>query len=129
VERLRGEGERIAVLLAERETELAKLATACEMVGALTPVGGVRVDARPAAAVIPAQRRGDLTADEIAQQIPGVLGRYAGPVRVRAVTVELGLEASSTQIERVRYQLRKAVAEGSAVLTPGGLFARTRGGG
>jgi len=128
VERLRGEAERIAVLLVEREAELAKLATACEAVGALAPAGDAEVRVRPVpVARIPAQRAaGDLSADEIARQIPEALGRYAGPVRVRQVAVQLGLEPTSTQIERVRYQLRKAVAEGTAAASPGGLFALKR---
>jgi hypothetical protein len=127
-DRLRGEAERISVLLAEREAELAKLATACEVVGALAPAGDAEIQVRPVpVARIPAQRRaGDLSADEIARQIPGALGRYAGTVRVRQVAEELGLEPTSTQIERVRYQLRKAVVDGSAAASPGGLFALKR---
>ena len=65
VDRLRAEGERIAVVLAEREAELAEIATACRVVGRLSSVSGAAGEVRPvcsASSPVPAPRdAGDLS--------------------------------------------------------------------
>jgi hypothetical protein len=56
-----------------------------------------------------------------------VLARYAGPVRCRQVVEDLGLEVTARQVEVIRHRLKKAVAAGVVVQTPGGLFTLARG--
>jgi hypothetical protein len=126
-ERLRAEGSRIAVLLAEREEELAELVTTCRVVGQLPMVSVPGLPGPSPGARVPEPRSGErLSAQEISERIPAVLAGYGGPVRVRAVLDALGLEPRANQIERVRHQLRKAVMEGTAIGTPGGLFTLAR---
>ncbi|MDT0470008.1 hypothetical protein [Streptomyces gibsoniae] len=125
-ERLRAEAERITALLATCERELARITTACEVVGELPRIEPV--PAAPAAvafAVVPAARRPpDARARE---QLLAVLARYAGPVRCRQVVEDLGLEVTARQVEVIRHRLKKAVAAGVVVQTPGGLFTLARG--
>lgn len=125
-ERLRAEAERITALLATCERELARITTACQVVGELP-----RVEPVPAApvavalAVVPAARRPPDA--EARDRLLAVLARYAGPVRCRQVVEDLGLEVTARQVEVVRHRLKKAVAAGLVVQTPGGLFTLARG--
>jgi hypothetical protein len=129
-DRLRAEGERIVVLLAERETELAEIATACRVVGRLSPALAPVAEVRPVASVglpVPAPRdAGDLSWQEIAERIPSVLARYPGAVRAGQVAADLGLEPAARQVERVRHALRRSAARGVAIAVPGGAFALKR---
>jgi hypothetical protein len=138
VERLRGEAERIAELLRVCEQELARLSTARQVVGEL-PV--VAHSVASAVGRVPSQRSGQGgrraeatdAALALTERTLGVLARYRGPVRCRQVVEGLGLEATARNVERVRHHLKKAVADGRALSTPGGLFtlarARTAAGG
>jgi hypothetical protein len=130
VVRLRAEGERISVLLAERESELAEIVTACRVVGRLSPISGAAGDVRPVASAnspVPSPRdAGDLPWQEIAERIPEVLAKYPGAVRAGRVAADLGLEPAARQVERVRHALRRSVAHGVAVAVPGGAFALKR---
>lgn len=130
VDRLRGEAERIAVVLAEREGELAEIATACRVVGRLSPFSAAASCIRPAASSgspVPVPRdTGDLSGLEIAERIPGVLAKYPGAVRAGQVASDLGLESVARQVERVRHALKRQVAAGVAVTVPGGAFALKR---
>lgn len=128
VDRLRGEAERIAVVLAEREGELAEIATACRVVGRLSPFSAAASCIRPAASSgSPVPRdAGDLSGLEIAERIPGVLAVYPGAVRAGQVASDLGLESVARQVERVRHALKRQVAAGVAVTVPGGAFALKR---
>jgi hypothetical protein len=139
VERLRGEAERIAELLRVCEQELARLSTARQVVGELPVVAhAVACPVRPE---VPAQRSDsgrrptDATDAALAfgERALGVLAGYPGPVRCRQVVEGLGLEVTARNVERVRHHLKKAVAAGRALSTPGGLFtlarARTAAGG
>lgn len=123
-ERLRVEAERITALLATCERELARITTACQVVGELP-----RVEPVPAApvalAVVPAARRPPDA--EARERLLAVLARYAGPVRCRQVAEDLGLEVTARQVEVIRHRLKKAVAAGLVVQTPGGLFTLARG--
>ena len=132
VERLRGEAGRIAELLRVCELELGRLSTARQVVGELPEVAHAgAVATRPR---VPAPRRGSgagraEAADaalEFTERVLGVLAGYAGPVRCRRVVEALGLEATARNVERVRHHLKKAVAAGRAVSTPGGLFTLAR---
>jgi len=131
VERLRAEVERITFVLAERECELAQIETALQVVGRLSPsvavgAGQLRPPA-PARAPVPAQRGArELSWQEIAERIPGVLARYPGAVRAGQVASDLGLESAVRQVERVRHALKRSVAAGVAVAVPGGAFALQR---
>jgi hypothetical protein len=129
-DRLRAEGERIAVVLAEREAELAEIAAACRVVGRLSPALAAAGEVRPAASAsspVPSSRdAGDLPWQQIAERIPGVLARYPGAVRAGQVAADLGLEPVARQVERVRHALRRSVAHGVAVAVPGGAFALKR---
>ncbi|MDT9699279.1 hypothetical protein [Streptomyces sp. P17] len=133
-ERLRGEAERIAGLLVVCEQELARVATACQVVGELPAAHG---EAGPGRGRIPAPRaevsgtvgsQADEGTGEFTGRMLGVLAAYAGPVRCRQVVEGLGLEAVPREVERVRHQLKKAAAAGRVVQTPGGLFTLARGG-
>lgn len=134
-ERLRGEAERIAGLLVVCEQELARVATACQVVGELPAAHGEAGSGRDR---IPAPRAqvvsgtvGSQAAEEtggFTGRMLGVLAAYAGPVRCRQVVEGLGLEATPREVERVRHQLKKAAAAGRVVQTPGGLFTLARGG-
>jgi hypothetical protein len=130
VDRLRAEGERIAVVLAERESELAEIATACRVVGRLSSTSGGVPDVRPGASAsspVPLPRGVlELSRQEIVERIPGVLARYPGAVRAGVVAADLGLEPAARQAERVRHALRRSVAQGVAVAVPGGAFALKR---
>jgi len=134
-ERLRGEAERIAGLLAVCERELARVSTAREVVGELpvsrVPVGaaGVRVPAPRGGAAGPVRGRDEAVerAGELTARVLDVLAGFAGPVRCRQVVEALGLEATPREVERVRHQLKKAVAAGRVATTPGGLFTLARG--
>ena len=130
-ERLRGEAERITSLLAVCEQELARVATAYQVVGELPVAHGA---AGPVAR-IPSPRGqasapggGEVTGRSggFTDRVLTVLAAYAGPVRCRQVVEELGLEATPREVERVRHQLKKAVAAGRVVQTPGGLFTLRR---
>jgi hypothetical protein len=121
-ERLRAEAERITALLATCERELARITTACQVVGELPcvePLPAVPV------AVVPAARRPPDA--EARERLLAVLARYAGPVRCRQVAEDLGLEVTARQVELIRHRLKKAVAAGLVVQTPGGLFTLARG--
>jgi hypothetical protein len=130
-ERLRGEAERITALLAVCEQELARVATAYQVVGELPVAHGA---AEPVAhipsprAQAPAPGGGEVAGEvgEFAARVLTVLAAYAGPVRCRQVVEALGLEATPREVERVRHQLKKAAAAGRVVQTPGGLFTLTR---
>lgn len=137
-ERLRGEAERIAGLLRVCEEELARLTTACEVVGELL---AAQAPDGLAHAQIPSPR-GELveekapmteSAASFIERVLTVLAGYAGPVRCRQVVEGLGVEVTARNVERVRHQLKKAVAAGRVMQTPGGLFtltcARTAAGG
>jgi hypothetical protein len=130
VDRLRAEGERITVLLGERESELAEIATACRVVGRLSPSSAAASEVRPvtsASSAVPAPRDAlELSWQEIAERIPGVLANYPGGVRAGQVAADLGLEPAARQVERVRHALRRSVAHGAAVAVPGGAFALKR---
>ncbi|MFF3519035.1 hypothetical protein [Streptomyces sp. NPDC002573] len=128
-ERLRAEAERITALLATCERELARITTACQVVGELPRVELVpAASAAVALAVVPAARRGGRLPDaEARERLLAVLARYAGPVRCRQVVEDLGLEVTARQVEVVRHRLKKAVAAGLVVQTPGGLFTLARG--
>ncbi len=129
-DRLRAEGERIAVVLAEREAELAEIATACRVVGRLSPASALAVEIRPVASAnspAPSPRDAlELSWQEIAERIPGVLAKYPGAVRAGQVAADLGLEVGARQVERVRHALRRSAARGVAVAVPGGAFALKR---
>jgi hypothetical protein len=129
-DRLRAEGERIAVVLAEREAELAEIATACRVVGRLSPASALAVEIRPVASAnspAPSPRDAlELSWQEIAERIPGVLAKYPGAVRAGQVAADLGLEVGARQVERVRHALRRSAAGGVAVAVPGGAFALKR---
>ena len=131
VDQLRAELERIAAVLAEREGELAEIATACRVVGRLSPTLAAGADIRPvassASSLVPAAcGAGEVSWQEIAERIPGVLARYPGAVRAGVVARDLGLESVPRQVERVRHALRRQVAGGAAVAVPGGAFALKR---
>ena len=131
-ERLRAEAERIAALLAVCEQELARVSTACEVVGELPvahgAVGTVRawVPAPRAETVVPARGESAGRGGELCDRVLAVLAAHAGPVRCRQVVEALGLPAGPREVERVRHQLKKAAAAGRVVQTPGGLFTLTR---
>jgi hypothetical protein len=131
-ERLRAEAERIAALLAVCEQELARVSTACEVVGELPvahgAVGTVRawVPAPRAETVVPARGESAGRGGELCDRVLAVLAAHAGPVRCRQVVEALGLPAGPREVERVRHQLKKAAAAGRVVRTPGGLFTLTR---
>src|SRR5688500_1461058 len=120
-ERLRAEAGRITALLATCVRELGRITTACQVVGELPPIApGPAAPAAVALAVVPAARRPpDVEARE---RLLAVLARYAGPVRCRQVVEDLGLEVTARQVEVIRHRLKKAVAAGLVVQTPGGLF-------
>jgi hypothetical protein len=130
-ERLRGEAERIAGLLAVCEQELTRVATAFEVVGELpvahcaTTPAKSRIPAPRAEAHGPGRGCGE-EAGEFTGRVLAVLGAHAGPVRCRQVVEELGLQAVPREVERVRHQLKKAAAGGLVVQTPGGLFTLRR---
>jgi hypothetical protein len=130
VDRLRAEAERIAVVLAEREGELAEIATACRVVGRLPALSAGGVESRPVAPtgspVSAPGDAGDASWQEIAERIPGVLAMYPGAVRAAVVARDLGLESVPRQVERVRHALKRSVAGGVAVAVPGGAFALKR---
>lgn len=129
-ERLREEVERITVLLMAREEELVRLATARDVVAELPlPVveRGVLSGRRVA---VPKARSGPVR--EVAgpaEQVLAVLASVRGPMRAGQVAERLGLEPGAGNVEKVRHRLKKAVAAGSAVQTPGGLFTLRGGGG
>jgi hypothetical protein len=135
VERLRGEAERIAGLLLLCEEELARVATAFQVVGEL-PALHAAVVADPARPVVlPSPRSGAprreavrQAAAELTERVLVVLAGARGPVRCGQVVGWLGLEPSARNVERVRHHLKRAVAEGRAVATPGGLFAPVKAG-
>lgn len=130
VDRLQAEVERIAVVLAERESELAEIATACRVVGRLAPVSAAGVGVRPVASagsvICSPGEALVLSSQEIAERIPGVLAKYPGAVRAGVVAADLGLESAGRGAERVRHVLRRSVAQGVAVAVPGGAFALKR---
>jgi hypothetical protein len=124
-ERLRGEAERIAGLLAVCEAELERLVTARQVVGELPAVYvAAAVPDRP---TLPTPRTGSAevrgigqdAAAPFAEQVLGVLAGHAGPVRCRRVAEGLGLEITARNVERVRQRLTKAAAAGVVVKTPG----------
>ncbi|MFH9354700.1 hypothetical protein [Kitasatospora sp. NPDC017646] len=124
-ERLRSEAERITALLALCEEELARISTACEVVGELPRTARVTA---ATAGVVPAPRLGERPPNtEDRECLLEVLARYAGPVRCRQVVEDLGLEVTARRVETVRHRLKKAVAAGAVVQTPGGLFTLARG--
>lgn len=124
-ERLRSEAERITALLALCEEELARISTACEVVGELPRTGQVAV---APAVVLPAPRPGKRLPDAgDRERLVGVLARYADAVRCRQVVEDLALEVTARRVETVRHRLKKAVAEGVVLQTPGGLFTLARG--
>jgi hypothetical protein len=122
-ERLRGEAERIAGLLAVCEQELARVATACQVVGELPAAHGA---AGPAPRLPAPRSEVGTGVGEVTGRVLEVLAGYAGPVRCRQVVEGLGLEATPREVERVRHQLKKAAAVGRVVQTPGGLFTLAR---
>lgn len=63
---------------------------------------------------------------EFGDRMLAVLAAHAGPVRCRQVVEALGLPAGPREVERMRHRLKKAVAAGRVVRTPGGLFTLTR---
>ncbi|MEU6321982.1 hypothetical protein [Streptomyces sp. NPDC047009] len=96
-ERSRSEVERITALLTMREEELARISTACQVVGELPRTEGVTV---ASAAPVPPPRRGGQSPDtEARERLVAVLARYAGPVRCRQVVEDLGLEVTVRQVE------------------------------
>ena len=129
-DRLRAEGERIAVVLAEREAELAEIATACRVLGRLSSASAAAGEVRPAVSAsspVPSPRdTGDLSWQEIAEGIPSVLAKYPGAVRAGQVAADLGLGPGARQVERVRHALRRSAAQGVAIAVPGGAFALQR---
>lgn len=126
VDRLRAEAERIAAVLAERESELGEIQAACRVVGRLSPVLVAAGDQRPVASAASPREAGDLSGSEIAERIEGVLARYPGAVRAGQVAADLGLDPVPRQVERVRHALRRQVGAGVAVKVPGGAFALKR---
>jgi hypothetical protein len=127
--RLRAEAERITALLVTCEQELARITTACEVVGELPrSEAGSAAFCAVSPVTVPAPRRGGRPADADARErLLAVLARYAGPVRCRQVVEDLGLEVTARQVEVIRHRLKKAVAAGVVVQTPGGLFTLARG--
>ena len=95
-ERLRAEAERITALLATCERELARITTACQVVGELPRVEPVpAAPVAVASAVVPAARRPPDA--EARERLLAVLARYAGPVRCRQVAEDLGLEVTAAR--------------------------------
>ncbi|MEC4021151.1 hypothetical protein [Streptomyces sp. H27-D2] len=130
--RLRGEATRIAELLLVCEEELARVATVLAVVGgppalhapALPVVAGPAAVPAPRAGV-PGPGRGETreAAAEFTERVLEVLAGARGPVRCGQMAGWLGLESSARNVERVRHHLKRAVKDGRAVATPGGLFA------
>ncbi|QNE77791.1 hypothetical protein F0344_27210 [Streptomyces finlayi] len=89
VERLRGEAERIAQLLAECEEDLAAVATASKVVGELPALHAPVLAGPVGPVVIPLPRAGVSAgragvreaAAEFTEQVVEVLARARGPVR------------------------------------------------
>jgi hypothetical protein len=131
-ERLRGEAERIAGLLAACELELARLSTACQVVGELP---ALHVPAAEGRSVVPGPRAGTPgpgrggvreTAEDFTERVLEALAGARGPVRCGQVVQWLGLEVTARNVERVRHHLKRGAEQGRAVRTPGGLFAPVR---
>jgi hypothetical protein len=124
VEWLRGELARVAELVGDRESELARLSTALQVVAALPVIHTATVASSVAAAVLPAARSGEALEGEAFNT--GVLAALrSGPVggmRCRELVVAMGLEPVPRLVERVRHRGKRLVEQGIAVEARSGLF-------
>lgn len=137
VERIRGEWERIGVLLAAREAELARAVTAQEVLTALPGVHPPTVEVK-----FPAPRGGSATApvevggalaraearEEFTAQVLDLLSASRVPMRCKDVVTALGGDAEvAREVEKVRHHLKRAKREGLVREREAGLFTLTRG--
>ncbi|MBT2395371.1 hypothetical protein [Streptomyces sp. ISL-100] len=103
-DRLRQEAERIAELLTACEEELARISTACQVVGELpmvhTPAGPVRppVPSPHAEMFRPGRAEVRDAGEVLTEQVLEVLTGPAGPVRCRQVVEGLGLEVTPRNV-------------------------------
>ena len=124
-ERLRAEAERIAALLAVCEQELARVSTACEVVGELPvahgAVGTVRawVPAPRAETVVPARGESAGRGGELCDRVLAVLAAHAGPVRCRQVVEALGLPAGPREVGAGAPPVEEGRGRGAGGADPG----------
>jgi hypothetical protein len=132
VEWLRGEAGRIAVVVADREAELTRLATALDvvaelpMVHAAVVVAAVGALAPPSAvAVSPAANPGgDRDIEEFAAGVLAALRTGpAGGMRCRDLVAAMGLEPVPRLVERARHRGKRLVEQGILVEARAGVFA------
>jgi hypothetical protein len=130
VEWLRGEMERIAVLVADREAELTRLATALEVVAGLpmlhpaTVVVAAGALAPPSVVVPTAKPGGDRDLEEFTTGVLGAL--RTGPVggmRCGELIAAMGLDPVPRLVERARHRGKRLVEQGILVEEPAGVFA------
>jgi hypothetical protein len=132
---LRSELERIVALVAERESDLARLLTALEVVGALpalhaapvvVPPAGTGQDAptvsAPVPALVPASVPVADGGDREAFTAAVLAAVKAGPVggmRCRDVVEAMGQEVVPRRVERVRHHGKRLVERGQLAETRG----------